>query len=372
MLRPSLAKKIISEVKKFLDENLIIVDVNGMIIASTDESRVGNFHEGAKICIQERRKIIITDKDEIHLDGVKAGINLPIFFQKQIVGVIGITGDPDKVSPYGELLRKMTELLINESYYFEQLEWQARALEAFVFDWIQPKEWSDSFINQAELLGIDLKLQRQVVIGHHSGGEIIQHPIWQDLIQTFMIKNKDVFVRWGNERFVIVYGLTGVKNKQQTLHFIQKIKHYIEEKYDQFISFGIGQVTNSRDIYQSFKEAERALTIAKQKHSIVFDEDLRLEMCLQDIKKQTRLEFIRRTIAAIIEENELMDTLRVFVAHNLSIKNTADALYIHINTLHYRLKRIAKITQLNPRDFHDMTTLYLALIFLDNYPKKSG
>ncbi|MEK3989844.1 CdaR family transcriptional regulator [Robertmurraya sp. FSL R5-0851] len=371
MIRPSLAKNIISEVKKFLEEDLIVVDIYGTIIASTDEYRVGSFHEGALICYRERKKVIITEQDQLLLKGVKAGINLPVFFQNQIVGIIGITGNPNQVSQYGEIIRKMTELLITESYYSEQMEWQARVLEAFVFDWVQKKEWSGTFLNQAELLGIDLHINRQVIIGHYlsEGREIIQTNIWKDIMPSFMMNSDDVFVRWGNERLVILHGVHGIEKKQQTLQFTEKLKNFLNERINLNISFGIGEVVPPQVLYQSFKHAERALTVARRTSSIVFDDDLRLEMCLEDIKKETRVEFVNRTIAPILNETELIDTLKTFLGQNQSFKGTSDALHIHINTLHYRLKRIEQLTNLNPRDIHDMTTLYLALTFLDDYLK---
>lgn len=234
MIRTSLAKDIISQVRKLLDEDIIVVDINGIIMASTEENRVGTFHEGAHIAYRERTKITITKEDESKLTGVKAGINLPIFFKEQIVGIIGITGDPNKVSPYGELIRKMTELLIKESYYSEQLEWESRTLEAFVFDWIQQKEWSTSFINQSKLLEIDLSIDRQVIIGHYirNSADFIPREVWNDVTKTFINDGKDVFVRWGNERFVLLQTRKGKNNRASTLHFIQQLQKHFKQKYN--------------------------------------------------------------------------------------------------------------------------------------------
>ena len=50
-----------------------------MIIAGTNEARAGWFHEGALICAREKRNVIITKEDEKRLEGVKAGLNLPVF-----------------------------------------------------------------------------------------------------------------------------------------------------------------------------------------------------------------------------------------------------------------------------------------------------
>ena len=79
---------------------------------------------------------------------------------------------------------------------------------------------------------------------------------------------------------------------------------------------------------------------------IVFNEDLRLEMCLQDISFETREQFLERTIESLLSSPELMHTLRLFIDYNQSYKQTAKQLHIHINTLHYRLKRLKNIQDL--------------------------
>lgn len=77
MLFPDLANKIVREVRRLITENIIIIDIQGTIIASTDAARIGQFHEGALRCAKQKKTVIITNEDELHLQGVKAGVNLP-------------------------------------------------------------------------------------------------------------------------------------------------------------------------------------------------------------------------------------------------------------------------------------------------------
>src|SRR5690625_2537412 len=105
-----LANKIINEVKTLTTENIIVINQEGIIIASTDQTRVGLAHEGSRIVMDTKRKLYITHQMASELEGVKPGINLPIFFKSEVIGVIGITGIPTDVEPFAELIRRMTEL----------------------------------------------------------------------------------------------------------------------------------------------------------------------------------------------------------------------------------------------------------------------
>ncbi|MBU8878726.1 helix-turn-helix domain-containing protein [Bacillus sp. FJAT-29790] len=367
MLLPSLAKKIIQEVRRLIDEDVIIVDISGTIISSTDDNRLGSFHEGALLSSRERRNIVITKDMEKTLKGVKAGINLPVFFQHKVIGVIGITGEPSKVAHYGEILKKMTELLIQESYYAEQIEWNSRALEAFVFDWLQAKDWSTEFYDRAAIIGIDLSVDRQVVLGSiENSPNIAEREIWNQLQQRNHKRNKNIYIRWGNDRFMLL--LTG-HTINTILYELQQIKAQLEADFSVQVSLGVGKRAGAKQLRKSFNQAERALLVAKREKKIIFDDDLKMEMLLQEINEETRSEFVNRTIAFLISDGDLLHTLRVFIEENQSIKNTANALHIHVNTLHYRLKKIEEMTNLNPRSFEDLSTLHIALLLLDEHPK---
>lgn len=95
-LSPKLASRITSEVRQVMKEDIILMGINGFIISSTEKSRVGSFHEGAEIVINTKKKLYIDKEKAMTLKGVKAGINMPIMFNHQVIGVVGITGNPKK------------------------------------------------------------------------------------------------------------------------------------------------------------------------------------------------------------------------------------------------------------------------------------
>lgn len=372
MLRTSLAKKIIREVKNFIEENLIMVDTTGTIIASTDITRIGSFHEGALIAATEQRMKVITIEEEETLVGVRAGITLPLFHQQKVVGVIGITGTPEKVLPYGELIKKMTELLIQESYYQDQFEWEARSLETFVFDWLLKDSPSTSIQNRAELLGIEMEIERQVVILEFQGdSSSLQTKRWRQTVQDFGLSEGDIFVQWGQNRMLLLHATKKQRSKKSLLSRLQRLLLQLEALAEAPVFMGIGKTGTSSTVKESYFEAERALDVCTTDAPIMFEEDLRLDMILHTVPATIKKDFTHRVLAAVLEEQELMETIKVLLEKNLSLKETAAELHIHINTLHYRLKKIESLTTLNLKEVRDLTSLYLSVLFLDDYPKNN-
>lgn len=75
------------------------------------------------IIIENSLEEMIIANDNAY-ESCRKGVNLPINFATQIIGVIGITGEPSETIKYGRILQKMTEMLIRhqESYPFFQQE----------------------------------------------------------------------------------------------------------------------------------------------------------------------------------------------------------------------------------------------------------
>ena len=69
-------------------------------------------HEAGHLAARTRQTRTVYHKDEYK--GSNSGINYPITMNDQVVGVIGITGEPNVVGQYGFLLTKICEVFMKE------------------------------------------------------------------------------------------------------------------------------------------------------------------------------------------------------------------------------------------------------------------
>lgn len=360
-----IANKIINVIKDMIDEQIIICDTKGVIIASTNHERVGDYHEGSVLVIKNKEPLMITESLMIGLQGVKTGINLPLFYNKSVIGVIGITGEIEKVKPFGEIVRKMTELLIHENNYYEQIEFEHRSVENVVFDLLRSKKVNRPLLDRAETLGITLDGTKQVIIlVINEINSTLQNQLWQYL--KYLIPEKDILIRWGNNRLFWMHTLSSKRNQIKP-DFLRTLQKDCESNFPIELHIGIGDTATAGDLYRSYEEALIAINYVSVNTRISFHKDLQLELCLQDISNNIKKEYIHRTIGNLIDHKQLLYTLHVFIEYESSLQKTADALFIHINTLHYRLSRIHQFTGLDPKRFKDLTNLYLAITFLDEH-----
>ena len=125
-----LAQSIVVEMKKIIDKDLNFIDSNGIIIASTDETRIGTYHAGGKQVIL-RKDIIKINRDEEYI-GSRKGINLPLNFNGELIGVIGISGEINEVEKYGQIIKRMSEILIKEAWILKRNEEESEKERIFL------------------------------------------------------------------------------------------------------------------------------------------------------------------------------------------------------------------------------------------------
>lgn len=358
-LNTELAQKIVKEARSSLDEHFIIVDTNFRIIASSDPSRVGQFHEGAKTAIEEDRTVVIKPEDVPRLKGVKPGINMPIKHEGEVIGVIGITGNPQDVRPFAELIRRLTELFIKEVVQAEQLESQSRAMEAFVYEWARKDRIDEALINQSEILGFSILKPALVIMGHVSEKEPdVFKRLSASLLRLF--RHPIRVIRWSNQRFILFIDAPFYERKSLKAR-LENTVHCLLNEENLHVTMGVAKEPRAKLIRPSFIEAEVALNSATLDRPVVFYESLTLEILLQDISQENAAAFLKNSWQPVLENDELAETLVTYLKHNLSVSKAAEALHVHVNTLHYRIRRMEELSGLTLRTTEGMASAYLAI-----------
>ena len=102
-LDPQIAETIVTNLKDVINHEINLFDTTGTIIASTDRTRIGTSHDGARLAIKTKKTISIDRENEYR--GARHGINVPVMFNDQVVAVIGITGERSEVEPFGNVIK---------------------------------------------------------------------------------------------------------------------------------------------------------------------------------------------------------------------------------------------------------------------------
>ena len=154
---------------------------------------------------------------------------------------------------------------------------------------------------------------------------------------------------------------------------LNKIAASVEESLragnDPTVVVGIGTIAiHLRDLAKSYKEAQIAIEVGKvfdtEKYVINY-ENLGIgrliyqlpttlcEMFLQEVFKKNPIDAL---------DKETLFTIHKFFENNLNVSETARKLFVHRNTLVYRLEKIKKLTGLDLREFDDAITFKVALM----------
>lgn len=160
-----------------------------------------------------------------------------------------------------------------------------------------------------------------------------------------------------------------IRNKKD-IH--QSIDHYLEDITDNegmHIKIGVGIASKgSTGIHESFKTASNALLVGRallRSTKVYYFEDLILPMLVYETGDGEVREYMKNTEDGIFElfnDQELLDTGRNFLINNLNTSETANNMFVHRNTLVYRLNKIEKISGLDIRRFEDALKFYIRYI----------
>ena len=136
------------------------------------------------------------------------------------------------------------------------------------------------------------------------------------------------------------------------------LKQFAAEQ-QKLLKIAVGKSTSIYQLAESYSSAVTALkSITNPDKNFVMYDNLTLELLLSGSGKQEKEEFLSRTITNLTGEE--LKIITTYFDQDMSLHNTCEKLFLHKNTLQYKLNHIYRKTGLNPRRFKDAVLLYLA------------
>lgn len=146
--------------------------------------------------------------------------------------------------------------------------------------------------------------------------------------------------------------------------FAQVLYSAIEEELGIKVKIGVGNpVANFESINTSYLQAKKALELGAEiadKSVYTYTEILPLKM-ISSLTEKEKIEFLK-PFKQILKNEELSVTAKEFLNNDLNSKRTAEKLFIHRNTLTYRLNKIEKEIGLDLRNFGDAVTFRMVCL----------
>jgi len=378
IITEELAQPIVEKMMSVIDYNINIMNEEGVIVGSGDKNRINRVHKGALEALSLKREKIIYLNDSNRNSENKPGVNLPIEFNQEVIGAVGITGDPAIVYQLSQLVKITVEALIKQQYLDEKLLYRKNNIEKWILDLIDETYDKEELEKYASQLRIDVENSAYLMIIHvtelvrpKEQNNIAEYEDFQLLetrfFQTVNFHQSDVIFigQVGEGDYLLAVKVNPIIsleniNKMSNMLFQNLVKKSWTVKVaTSTVQFGI---LGYRKGYYEALQSLKLMSILQPDLRVSNIEEWGVVRYIGQIPKEVRNRFKKSIIKDKKKiEPELFNTLDAFLQNDMKIGLTADELFIHRNTLLYRLDKINKLWNLNPRYFGDAFILQLLL-----------
>jgi carbohydrate diacid regulator len=376
ILDSGLAQEIVTRTMRIIPFNVNVMDANGVILASGQPSRIGEQHAGALLALAKKLTVEIDGATAKNLHGAQPGVNLPLTVNGHIAGAVGLSGTPDEVRQFGELVRLTAEMMLEQANLTNELQRDSRYREAFVLNLIRYEPAA-----QAELeawgrrLGVNFERMTQAFLlelhVEAADSDLALAEIGRLQMRIRASQPTALTATVGPSEMVLLDSFDGARKGADALpqRRLQALAVLMEEECALPFTLamgialaGVGGVATS---YQSARTTARLgrARFPLQKSFSYYD--LALPVLLSGLERGWQAEQLHEPIARLQKDKSkaiLRRTIDAWFAHNENSAVTANALQIHRNTLDYRLRRIGELTGLDLGRSEDRLRLYVSAL----------
>lgn len=358
-----LFQSIIHQVRDAVGRTLGIVDENGIVVACSELTKIGESK-------QRIREELAYSADAVVYEGYTYRF---ISSNNKNDCIAFVEGDDSHAS-------RMTELVSifigNMKDLYDEKYDKTSFLKSIILDNILP---SDIYIKSNELHFISEQRRAVVVFRFQTVSDVPAYELVSELVLDS--GSDDTYViNIGEQDVVMVKELADNDEIDSVEKCAKALQDRIASGGKAKALVGISTIVdNLRDLAKAYKEARISLEVGKVfdiEKPIMCYENLGIgrliyqlpttlcEIFLQEVFKKGSLESLDR---------ETLMTVQSFFENNLNVSETSRKLFVHRNTLVYRLEKIRKLSGLDLREFDHAVTFKVALMvkkYLANKPAK--
>ena len=356
-----LFQSVIHQMKDAIDRIIGVIDDNGVIIACSELVKIGEIKQGIRDEMNYTSDLVITGGYTYRPIGTGSKAEYIVFVEGE-----------DKMA------EKMTKLLAislgNIKNLYDEKYDKGSFIKNIILDNILP---SDIYIKSKELHFNTEEVRIVFLIKFFGKTDMMPFEMLQNM---FPDKSRDYVISVGEHDIVLVKELKPGVDTKEIEEMAVNISDTISTEFYAKVVIGISTVVeNIKDLAKAYQEAQVALEVGKvfeTEKNIISYENLGIgrliyqlpttlcEMFLQEVFKKGSLDTLDR---------ETLMTIQCFFENNLNVSETSRKLFVHRNTLVYRLEKIRNLTGLDLREFNHAITFKVALMvrkYLDSKPAK--
>lgn len=358
--------------------NINIINEYGEIIASGDSKRVGKTHSGALEVIEKRMSLPYFDFIDNDTESSKPGINMPLFFKGEVIGVVGVTGNPEEINIIANMVKMTTEILIEKEIDIDKKIFKQTTLNNYIYKIISKENlnylnliniWAEKnkYLFNIERAVCMIKFEKNENWDMYKTSEYIINKM--QYLKYFY--KQDIVSYLGNGQFIIIKSFSDkerIDKKSALKKFFISLQKEIDGRLDLKFSAVCGAVVKGLDdIPESYEQANFLLNYTECKNNVVyFIEDYILEFLILSNKANSKM-ILKNSLNIINRSSLYKETIIAMSKYDMNINKACKNLSAHRNTIIYRMKKIKEVLGLDPINNHkDRIKFYILSIILND------
>ncbi len=329
--------------------DLSVMDTEGKVLAATVSN--AEEYENAVLAFVE------SPADSQVLQGYQF---FKVFDEHQLEYVILAKGDSEDVYMVGKIASfQIQNLLVAYKERYDK--------DNFIKNLLLDNLLLVDIYNRAKKLHIDTNVRRVVFIIETKNEKDTN--ALETVRSLFSGKTKDFITAVDEKNIILVKELKGNEGYEDLNRTAKMILDMLNSEAMSRVHVAYGTIINEiKDVSRSYKEAKMALDVGKifySNRNVVAYNNLGIGRLIYQLPMPLCKMFIREVFEGKSPEefdDETLATINKFFENSLNVSETSRQLYIHRNTLEYRLDKLQKGTGLDLRIFEDAITFKIALM----------